>query len=328
MTDESVVPAAAIATDKKTEEKTDASATTPVTKEHKKRGSIFGSLFPKKDLTSPTAEKTEAEVAPAVPAKDNTKPVVAETAPKIEEPIINKPIDTAAVTAPVDNVIPPTATPAIETTAKEETITPATKSTSAPNKGGFLGFIKNKTTKKEEKKEEKAAEAIASDPVAAAAPAAETSSTPMHNAATVDPTAAAATTTPATKPALKDKRRSSLFDTLKTGRKAEPPTTDSEVSDGEAAKSPTEKESGIKKLGRRLSTAIRRDPKRDITPGGTERTPFPEGTETKPETISKEESAAVNGTNAQTVTDSRTIGDVVPGAAIANNTTPEVKASA
>jgi hypothetical protein len=118
-----------------------------------KRGSIFGiSIFGgKKDATSPSAEKSENDVAPLVPAKDNEVAPVSETAPKIEEPIQSNPIDTAAVTAPVDSAIAAHDLPADSAHAQTTTSPTANKSPSTPShkEGGFMGFFKRQESKLE-----------------------------------------------------------------------------------------------------------------------------------------------------------------------------------
>ncbi|RMZ82721.1 hypothetical protein DV738_g1521, partial [Chaetothyriales sp. CBS 135597] len=92
--------------------------TTPNDKKTK-RGSVFGALF-KKPAVGANVDKADKDVGPATPAKDVH--AVSETAPKLDEPIENKPIDAAA---------------------------PKTE-----KKSGFLaGLIKKAETKKEELKE-------------------------------------------------------------------------------------------------------------------------------------------------------------------------------
>ncbi len=116
-----------------------------------KRGSIFGSFFGgRKDVTSPTAEKTPTDVAPAVPTKDSEVAPVSETAPKIDEPPQSKPIDTAAVTAPVDSAIAAHDPPVNSVHAQITVGTPTTKSPTTPShKGGVMGFFKRQDSKLE-----------------------------------------------------------------------------------------------------------------------------------------------------------------------------------
>ncbi|KIW67434.1 hypothetical protein PV04_06690 [Phialophora macrospora] len=239
------VPAAVVASDKK-EEKEDSS---PVEKKGK-RGSVFGSLF-KNRISSPTAEKSEKE---AVATSD--VPPVSETAPKLEEPIENKPIDTAAVTAPVD-------TPATEEPAVAETSAPKTD-----KKGGLLGFIKKTEAKlegkkevKEEAKEDKAGEAIAQDPVAAAS-AEPTEPVSAHQAVTTEPTTESSVPTTEERPARDNKRRTSLFFNKK---QAETSEADDTVAEPKREKSPLPGGKFIGQLVRRASKAIKSDGAKDKT---------------------------------------------------------------
>jgi hypothetical protein len=116
-----------------------------------KRGSIFGSLFGgKKEVTSPSTEKPEGEVAPAISPKDNEVAPVSETAPKIDEPFQSKPIDTAAVTAPMDSAVAAQEAPADSAHAQTTTGPATTKSPTTPShKGGVMGFFKRQDSKVE-----------------------------------------------------------------------------------------------------------------------------------------------------------------------------------
>lgn len=108
-----------------------------------KRGSVFGNFFKQKGVSSPTTEKTEKDVGPAVPAKDKEVPPVTKEAPQLGDPVdasTSKPINTAAVTAPVDAELAKNTT-AKDTTGKDTTNQPA-ETGSSPSKGGFLDFIK------------------------------------------------------------------------------------------------------------------------------------------------------------------------------------------
>jgi hypothetical protein len=152
-----IAPAAVVAShEKKTDETKPVLSTTKSTDNHEKkggkRGSIFGNLFGgKKDVTSPTTEKTETETAPIVPAKDNDAVPVSETAPKIEEPVQSKPIDAAAVTAPVDTAIAAHDPPANSVHAQTTVGSAATKSPSTPShKSGVMGFFKRQDSSKVE----------------------------------------------------------------------------------------------------------------------------------------------------------------------------------
>lgn len=297
--------AVAAASDKKEEE--DETTATPAGKKAK-RGSVFGSLF-KKNVTSPTTEKTEKE------ATTSDIPPVSETAPKLDEPIENKPIDTAAVTAPADNV----ETPAATADATKET-TPATETTTAPKaekKGGLLGFINKKTEKKEHKeepKDEQAAKVIAEDPVAAAA-VPET---------TTEPAAAEPATETATKeerPGRENPRRTSLF--FKNKKET---TSDGEgVAETKREKSPLPGKF-IGNLVRRASKAVKSEPKEKPT---TDAAATETATKEVPVDTTPEAPAAASET-----TESKIVGDVVPETLHATPETaapaaaPEVKATA
>jgi hypothetical protein len=275
-----------------------------------KRGSIFGNIFAKKDATSPTAEKTE-EVAPAVPAKDAEILPVSETAPKIEKPIENKPIDTAAVTAPIDTVQIPAA---VEEPAKEK-------------KGGIRGFIKKQEAKfegkkeqkkeeKVEKKEEKTAEPISEEPVAATAV-----DTPAVTSE------AAAPATEETRPA--EKRRQSFFSGLGTIKKkiAETaPETETTTAETKKEKSPLPQKIGG--LFRRPS----RNPKHvEETKAEASSAPVTNGITTEPESATKDEAAATNGnTTEEPAVVADAVPDNVPTSVLdaVTTSTPEVKAAA
>lgn len=106
-------------------------------------------------MTSPTTEKHEKEATPQVPPKDDVPPV-AESAPKIEKPEGAGPIDTAAVTAPVDQAVEPSADKIDAPKDKEvpaAASSTATKDASAPKEkrrtslfGTLSGTIKKKGT--------------------------------------------------------------------------------------------------------------------------------------------------------------------------------------
>jgi hypothetical protein len=328
------VSAAAIVGEEKKQDKHEAETTTPTAEKKPKRGSIFSGLFTKKDATSPTAEKGEKDGVPSAPAKDSDVLPVSETAPKIEEPIANKPIDTDAVTAPIDTAQAPAA--AAEPTSEIPKETAAAETTTTPTKekkGGFIGFIKKeaarlegkKEVKKEdgaEKKEEKAVEAVSKDPVAAAA----TTDAP----ATTEETAAP--TTEEAKPT--DKRRSSLFGNLSgTVKKI---THNSESSaDAEATEGGTKREKSplpqrIGSLFRRPSRGVKSEESKEATASATDSTA---ATESTPAPVSKDETAITNGAPSTETPGSAMVGDVVPdnlhsSVHDAVTTAPEVEASA
>lgn len=302
------VPAAAVGAaekhEDKKEEKTAEEAKTPTDKKAK-RTSVFGGLFAKKDVTSPTAEKTEGEAVPAVPAKDTEIPPVSETAPKIEEPIENKPIDTAAVVAPVDAA----PTPVVEEPTKETAVEGAT-APKTEEKSGFVGVLKSKfVPKKEEKKQEAAAETIAKDPLLAAAPT-ETATEATEPAAATESAGAATEERPA-----RETRRSSmmgLYGTIKgrMSKSQEPKELSTEETEGEVKR----EKSPLPKIG-----GLFRRPSRAVKPAETS-TPVTEETPATTETAVPES------------TESKTVGDVVPEESVhdAVTTAPstEVKAAA
>lgn len=103
-----------------------------------KRASIFGNFVEK--LKSPTSEKKEADLVPAVPAKDTE---VSAEAPKLEEPATT---ETAPVLPPVETGVAPAETateaPKVEET-KATTISPA-KEKKSFSFGKFVGGNKEK----------------------------------------------------------------------------------------------------------------------------------------------------------------------------------------
>ncbi|EXJ86039.1 hypothetical protein A1O1_06408 [Capronia coronata CBS 617.96] len=304
-------PVAAVATDKK-EDKEEAAATD----KKAKRASVFGNFF-KHRVTSPATEKTESEAT-----APSDVPPVSETAPKIEEPIDTKPIDTADVTAPVDADTAASAAP-VEEPATEATPAPA-ETAPAPKtekKGGFLGFIKKteaklegKKEQKEETKEEAAADAIAKDPVAAAS---------------ADPNESAIVDTPAEtkeeRPARDNKRRTSLFFNKKK----------TETSDAEDATAEPKREKSpmpgklIGNLVRRASKAVKYEgPKEKATATA----PTTETAATTAPTA--HQATTIPETSAET-SEPKTTSDIVPEDVVAEpapaatiSTAPEVKAAA
>ena len=109
------------------------------TREHapkpSKRNSLFGSLFNK--VSSPSHEKSEKDVGPTVPVKDNEAAPVSAVAPQLADPV-----DTSAPKAvPSANEASP-ATPVASTTRQNTT-------SSSPPKGGIFAFMKGKEAKTE-----------------------------------------------------------------------------------------------------------------------------------------------------------------------------------
>ena len=320
---------AAIVAEEKKDDKHE-SETTPATEKKSKRASIFGSLFSKKDTASPTSEKAEKEAGPSVPAKDAEVLPVSETAPKIEEPIANKPIDTAAVTAPIDTVeTPAVVDEAPAETAKETAPAEAATTPTKEKKGGIIGFIKKeaarfegkKEVKKDETAEKKEEEATGDvskeDPVAA-------------TAATESPANAEEAAAPATEEAKpNEKRRSSLFNLGGTIRKR---TQNTESTDAEATEAGTKREKSplpqrIGSLFRRPSRGVKSEEPKEATGASTDSTPA-----TQTASAAKDETAVTTGSSTEAPS-SAIVGDVVPETLHSNfnaaaTTTPEVKASA
>ncbi|MCJ1403291.1 hypothetical protein MMC11_006514 [Xylographa trunciseda] len=164
-----------------------------------KRGSVFGSLFGKKDGVSPSLERKEKDVVPAVPAKDSETAPLAATAPQLD------PVTTSASPVEAANAEPEIAA-----------ASPTTKVTSPSEvKGGIFGFLKQKEAQKEEKKEEKKeikAEEVAE--IKEDAPVVATG-TPTAPGTGVPPPATTDIMTPTNpEPVIKEKRRQSFFGSL------------------------------------------------------------------------------------------------------------------
>ena len=113
-------------------ETTPASTTRETAPKPNKRGSIFGSIFGKKD--APTL--ASAETPPAVPAKDDQS-AVSSTAPQLDNPVTSPTAETTAAT---------TETPA---TAAEATAPVAATSPLSPTDKRRTSFFGNLGTKKE-----------------------------------------------------------------------------------------------------------------------------------------------------------------------------------
>ncbi|MCJ1287119.1 hypothetical protein MMC26_006467 [Xylographa opegraphella] len=183
-----------------------------------KRGSVFGSLFGKKDGVSPSLERRDKDIVPAVPAKDSETLPVATAGPHLDPTVLSAPSVGGATTE-------------TETAATS----PAAKAISpGESKGGMFGFLKQKETQKEERREEKkemkaevGTEAKEDTPVVAA----ETSTIPGSG---ISPPSTTDVMTPATsEPVLKEKRRQSFFGSLggKKDRKVDS-SSDNEATGG------------------------------------------------------------------------------------------------
>ena len=228
--------------EKKAEPKTTEEVTTPTDKKAK-RASVFGGFFGKNKITSPTTEKSEKEVGPQVPAKDETS-AVSEIAPKLDEPIHTKPIDTAAVTAPVDHA-ETGATPLTATEApKTGEATPFTEATTTPRteKKSFLaGLIKKQDKKEEPRHETKTNE----EAIKEATPVTAATETPaIATDGTTEVPAATEAEAPVSERPAREKRRTSLFGSLGTlKRKSEKsPAPESSAATSEEIKTESKRE--------------------------------------------------------------------------------------
>ena len=251
---------------------------------------------------------------------------MSETAPKIDEPIINKPIDTAAVTAPVDTVQTPSA---VEETPEEIAPAETTSTPTKEKKGGIIGFIRKQEAsllgKKEQKKEEKvekkdteAAEQMSKDPVAAAAP--------VDSPAPTTEAAPATTTTEETRPSAREKRRTSLFGSLGTLKKKNADDeTEATTAEPKREKSPLPQKIG--NLFRRPSKAVKTNEEKKETVADTDESA------TAPAPLTKDEPAMTNGMSSSETPGSAIVGDNAPEnvhASVHNAVTssPEVEAAA
>ena len=121
-----------------------AATETPVAPKPTKRGSVFGSIFGKKDGVSPTTERKEKDVVPAVPAKDTE---VAPAAPQLEPVSTSVPSEEVAPVA-AEPAVPATAAP-VTTTEGAATSTPAVKDKRRQSFFGSLGGKKEKSPSSE-----------------------------------------------------------------------------------------------------------------------------------------------------------------------------------
>ncbi|KAI9804293.1 MAG: hypothetical protein M1833_007100 [Piccolia ochrophora] len=135
-----------------------------------KRTSIWGSIFPKKDVTSPTEEKKEPETAPIVPPKATDAPAATSTstAPATSVPVTTTPATTTPATAaepasgdqadPKTATITPVTIPAttsatkpISTEKEKKTSSPSREKATSPPKEGFFGKFMKQEKKAESK---------------------------------------------------------------------------------------------------------------------------------------------------------------------------------
>ncbi|MCJ1395174.1 hypothetical protein MMC18_008055 [Xylographa bjoerkii] len=183
-----------------------------------KRGSVFGSFFGKKDGVSPSLDRKEKDIVPAVPAKDSETAPLATTAPQLD------PVATSA--PPVEDA---TAEPEIAAAS------PTTKVTSpSESKGGMFGFLKQKEAQKEEKKEEKKEIKVEEAPETKEDVPVIATGTPTALGSGVPPTTTTDVVAPTNpEPAMKEKRRQSFFGSLggKKDKKVDP-SSDNEATGG------------------------------------------------------------------------------------------------
>lgn len=310
----------------------------------KKRNSIFGSLFQRKDTASPVEEKKEKEVIPPVPVKDNEAPTMTPAVP---------PPGSADSSAP--------------TTTEASHTAPKDKSNSLP-KEGFLGkFMKHEKAKHQvsvlvengpsyvpgsadvskEKKDEKASETATSDPAQATTVTAEPPASGPRNTDKVEGTSPVS---PAGESGnahntTKDKRRSSFFGALGTKREKKPEVaTEAEHAEGETKQKNTST-SPLPKLGG-LFRKPSRAAKTHLGTGKDDSKAAEGQTSAETPAVPNQETApSVPGENATTTTTSGVsepqnvlgangaIGDVVPAAITVGQpprerTSPEVPATA
>ena len=248
------MPAAIATEEKKHDKDVETTTTTTPTEKKTKRSSVFGSLFGKKGVTSPTVEKSEKDVGPSVPVKDNHIPAVTENAPKLEEPAQSKPVDMAA---PVSTALTPAATHGQSATATEPApvlagepiVTPRTE------KKGFMSFMPKK--QKDETREEVAAD--------------KTNQYPIVIPSTDGTTEAPIETTPAVvakeERPTQEKRRTSLFGSLGTMKRKQSPAVaegeDMVTADRKREKSPLPAKLGA--LFRKPSKAVRSEAPKQST---------------------------------------------------------------
>ncbi|MCJ1296699.1 hypothetical protein MMC34_008265 [Xylographa carneopallida] len=182
-----------------------------------KRGSVFGSLFGKKDGTSPNLERKDKEIVPVVPAKDSETVPPATTAPQLD-PVANAP--------PVEGI-----------TSEPETAatSPITKAISpGESKGGMFGFLKQKENQKEEKKEEKKEiKAEAGADVKEDIPIVDAETSTTSATGILPPTTTDTVISASPEPVIKEKRRQSFFGSLgsKKDRKVDS-SSDNEATGG------------------------------------------------------------------------------------------------
>lgn len=194
-----------------------------------KRGSMFGSFFNKRDNASPTRERKEKDIAPAVPNKDVEPAPVSATAPQLEDPMSTSSSQPAETAAPASTTIPSVTTPSSE------------------SKGGIFGFMRQKDAQHQDKKEVKAEENVEEKVEKNGEVPAMATGTPAiaGSEAPVPSTTTNVTATP-TPEATKEKRRQSFFNTI-SGKKERRTdvTSDAEGTDAEGRKTSGNKLGGL-----------------------------------------------------------------------------------
>lgn len=321
--------AVAVSAEKKEEKHHDKAVedtTSPVTsptEKKNKRASVFGGFFGGKNkVASPSVEKTEKDVVPEAPVQEEAPVVstVSETAPRLEEPIDHKPIDTAAVTAPVD-AVDSTAAPASAAETKPVEPVAATDSTLTPRteKKSFFAGLKKKQEKKEEVKEEKTNEEAVKEVAPVAVPETTTEPAPVVAEPAVETPVKDVETAKEERPA-REKRRTSLFGSLgtlkrKTDKSPEPSSAAAISEDAKSPEIKREKSPLPSKLGGlfRKPSRSAKDTLNVAEDGKTETTPATDATKTgETPLVTSEHETPANATVIEHTGDSKIMGDVIP----------------
>ncbi|KAI9674669.1 MAG: hypothetical protein M1817_001572 [Caeruleum heppii] len=295
-----------------------------------KRSSIFGSIFGKKDVTSPAEEKREGDVAPAVPIKDSVEP----TSTPAKTDVAPESSTTPAIVTEPTSVPTSRAAPAA-----------VTKDTTASSpKENFFGKLMKQDKAKQQQKQEgktetKAVPVVEKPEVTPAAkegvdevPASTTTATDAVEAPKTEQSGAVR---PAADPA-KEKRRSSFFSGL--GSKKDRVGSDVEGSEGETKQktSPVPKFGGLfrkpskaPKNGKEPATAASAEETAAPATTKQEVTPIPENTEATAPTAAEKETTTGTASKApeKDTAESGAIGDVVPEAVTVGQTPAQQPAS-
>lgn len=309
--------------------------TTETAPKHNKRNSLFGGFFQKKDVASPVEEKSEREIAPAVPAKD------------VPAKDTHSPITSSTSQAAPHSVDTPMSNSAVTTDGE---LTPATvphknpRASSPPRENFFGGmFSKQKDAKLQEKREGSATKPTSTtDAAPVIAPtAASTAPTvdspvitepPTNTTEPVSPVtnkpdskdfiapSSETTVTAANAEPVKEKRRSSFFSNLGS-RREKRVESDIDVVDSQPRQrsaSPLPKLGGLFRNPSRAmkgnKDSAKKEPVSPVTANATNQSPV---TETKASGIPTE---ATGETSANPVLSERTHG----GNATANTSHGEI----